>query len=188
MHLHNLKYKKSKRFWILLSNKSNSSNHSQFWAGELALEQPVAQVDGQIYLIMFSYVYDWFFVLHVYSHEFIANLWCMFCIVNHAELLVSNIILHLWVVLQLDAFTLDFLTPSVLVQTLSEKDDVGQNNLVVILIDPVAHSEEVKSKDFIHEHFLTIIISQQVVVSLPLRLALSCHFFLHVPWLDMSLH
>jgi len=133
-------------------------------------------------------IYDRLLVLHIHSDKFIADLWCMLAIVNHAELLVSNIILHLWVVLQLDAFTLDFLTPSILVQTLSEKDDVGQNNLVVILIDPVAHSEEVKSKDFIHEHFLTIIISQQVVVSLPLRLALSCHFFLHVPWLDMSLH
>jgi len=140
----------------------------------------MTQVNGQIYLIMFGNVYDWFLVLHVYSHKLVANLWCMFSIVNYTELLVSNIIFHFWIILQFNTFTFNLFTPSVLVQALSEEDHVSKNNLVIILIDSVAHSVEIQSKNFINQHFLSVIICQQIVVSLPLWLTLSSHFMLHI--------
>ena len=79
------------------------------------------------------------FVFHVHCDELIANLGCMFSIVDQTELLGLDIHLQLWVVLQSDAFTLYLLAPAVLVETFPEEDDISQHNPVVKLVNPIAH-------------------------------------------------
>ena len=89
---------------------------------------------------MFGDVYDVLLVLHVHSDELVANFWSMLGVVDKAELLILDVHLHLWIIVQPDAFTFDFLSPAVFVQTLSEEDHISQNGPVIVLINPVAHS------------------------------------------------
>ena len=111
---------------------------------------------------------DIFLVLHVYRHKFIADLWSMLSVVHKAELLGLNFKLELWVVVQLDAFGFNLLAPAILVQALSEEDNVGKYRLVVVLVNAVAHPVKIESKDLINQHLLTILVGELVVVSLPI--------------------
>ena len=135
----------------------------------------MAQVDCEVDLVMFRDIKYVFLVLHVNRHKLIANFRCMLGIVNHAELLVGHVIFHFWIVFQFDALTFDLLAPTVFVKALSEEDNVGENDLVVVLVDSIAHSVQIESKNFIYQHFLAIIVCQKIVVSLPFRLALCCN-------------
>ena len=83
------------------------------------------------------------FVLHVNSNELVADFWSMLCVVYGAEKLSLDILLKLHVALKLDALTFDLLAPAVLVEALSEEDDVCQDDLVVIPVYPVGHSVEI---------------------------------------------
>lgn len=85
----------------------------------------MAQVDGQIDLIVLGDVENVLLVLHVHSHELVANLRRVLGIVHETELFRLDIQLQLWVVFQTDAFALDLLAPAVLIQTLPEEDNVG---------------------------------------------------------------
>ena len=100
----------------------------------------MAEVDGQIDLVVLGNVNDRFLVLHVHRHELVADLGCMLGVVHQAELFVGDIGLELWVVLELDALAFDLLAPAVLVEAFAEKDHVGQHDFVVVLVDTVAHS------------------------------------------------
>jgi len=100
----------------------------------------VAEVDRQVNLIVLRNVDDALLVFHVYCHEFIADFWSVFGVILETKLLVLNVMLHLWVVVQFDAFAFDFLAPTVFVQAFAEEDDVGQDCLVVILVDSIAHA------------------------------------------------
>jgi hypothetical protein len=51
----------------------------------------MAQIDGQVNLIVLGDVKDILFVFHVHSDEFITNLGCMFSIVDQTELFGLNI-------------------------------------------------------------------------------------------------
>jgi len=133
----------------------------------LALEQPVAKVDGKIDLVMLWDVEDVLFVLHVYGNELVANFRRMLGVVHEAELLGLDINFKHRVAFKSDAFTFNFLSPAVLVKTFSEKDHIGQYSLVVVLVDAVAHPVQIKRKNFIHEHFLSIFVGQVIVISLP---------------------
>lgn len=130
----------------------------------------MAKVDGQIDLVVLGNVNDRFLVLHVHRHELVADLGRMLGVVHQAELFVGDIGLELWVVLELDALAFDLLAPAVLVQAFTEEDDVGQHRGVVRLVDPVAHSVQVKSEDFVDLHFLTVFVCQKIVISLPFAL------------------
>jgi CRISPR/Cas system endoribonuclease Cas6 (RAMP superfamily) len=99
----------------------------------------VAKVDGKIDLVVLWDVEDVLFVLHVHGNEFIANFRCMLGVVHEAELLGLDVNFKDWVAFKSNAFTFNFLSPTVLVKTLSEEDNVGQYSLVVILVDAVAH-------------------------------------------------
>ena len=126
--------------YILTLFQPNSGDHRQLGAGELALEEPVAEVDGQVDLVMLGNVVDILLVLHVDSHELIADLGGVFGVVHEAELLGLNVLLQVGVVVKSDSFTFDLLAPSVLVQALSEEDHVGQHDFVVVLVDAVGHA------------------------------------------------
>ena len=109
----------------ILCSEANSPNHGQFGAGELALEEPMAEVDGQIDLVVLGYVNDRFLVLHVHGDELVADLGRVLGVVHKAELLVGDIGLELRVVFELDALAFDLLAPAILVQAFAEKDHVG---------------------------------------------------------------
>ena len=59
-----------------------SGNHGQLGAGKLALEQPVAQVDGEVDLVMLRDVEDILLVLHIHRHELVANFWGVLRIIH----------------------------------------------------------------------------------------------------------
>jgi len=58
-----------------------SSNHSEFGASELALEEPVAQIYSEINLVVFCYVKYRFLIFHVHRHKLIANFRSVFSII-----------------------------------------------------------------------------------------------------------
>ena len=103
----------------------------------------MAKVDGKIDLVMLWDVEDVLFVLHVYGNELVANFRRMLGVVDKAELLGLDVNFKDWVAFKSDAFTFNFLSPTVLVETLSKKDNVGQYGFVVILVDAVAHPVQV---------------------------------------------
>jgi len=116
----------------------------------LALEKPVAQVDGQVNLVMLWDVENVLLVLHVDRDEFVTDFGSVLSVINQTELFVLYVSLHVWIVFKSDTFALDSLGPSVLIKALSEEDDVSQYNLVIVLVNAVAHSVEVQCKDFIN--------------------------------------
>lgn len=118
----------------------------------------MAEVDGEIDLVVLWDVEDVLFVLHVHGNELIANFRCMLGVVHKAELLGLDVDLKHWVAFKSDALALDFLSPSVLIEAFSEENNVGQNGLVVSLVDTVAHPVEIECKDFIHKHLLSILV------------------------------
>ena len=75
----------------------------------------MAKVDGQVDLVMLRDVKDVLLVLHVNCYELIADLWSMLGIIHRTEEFSLDILLELHVCLKFDAFTLDLLAPSVLV-------------------------------------------------------------------------
>ena len=127
----------------------------------------MAEVDGQINLVVLWDVKDVLLVLHVNCHELVADLRGMLGVVHRAEQLSLDVLLEFHVRLKLDAFALDLLAPSVLVKALSEKDDISEDSAVVILVDPITHPVKVERKDLIHEHVLAVPVCQAVVISLP---------------------
>lgn len=103
----------------------------------------MAQVDCKVNLVVLGYVYDLLLVLHVHCYELVADLGSMLSVVHQAELLVRDVRFHFGIVLQFYLLTLDFLAPAVLIEALSEEDNVSKHNLVVSLVDSVAHSVQV---------------------------------------------
>lgn len=149
---------------------AHSSDHGQFGAGELALEEPMAEVDGQIDLVVLGYVNDRFLVLHVHCDELVADLGRVLGVVDQAELLVGDIRLELWVVLELDALAFDLLAPAILVEALSEEDHVSQDDFVIALVDSVTHPVQIQGEDLVNQHLLPVLVRQKIVISLPFTL------------------
>ena len=127
----------------------------------------MAQVDGEVYLIVLWNVENVFFVLHVYRDKFVAYLWSMFSVINQTKLFCFDIQLQLRVGIESNAFAFDLLSPTVLVEAFSEEDYVGHHSLVVILVDSIAHAVEIQSEYFIYKHLLSILISKVVIIALP---------------------
>ena len=128
----------------------------------------MTEVDGQVDLIVLWDVKDVLLVLHVNCHELVANFRSVLRIVDRAEQLSLDILLQLHVGLKLDAFALDLFAPAVLIEALSEENDVGQDDLVVVFVDSIRHSIQIQGEDFIDKHILSISICKTIVVSLPL--------------------
>ena len=106
-------------------------------------------------------------MLHIYCHEFVANLWRMFCIVCKAELFFLHSITKFGVFLDLDIFTFNFLVPSKFVKTFAEEDCVGEYDLIEGVINSLRDAVQVQSKYLIDEHHLTVIVRKDVVVATP---------------------
>ena len=119
----------------------------------------MAQVDGEVDLVVLRDVENVLLVLHVHSHELVANFWGVLRIVNWAEELPLNVLLKLDVAFKFDAFTLNFLAPAIFVKALSEENHVSKDRAIVILVDSVTHSVEVEGEDLIHEHILAVSVS-----------------------------
>lgn len=103
----------------------------------------MAKVDCKIDLVVLWNVENVLLVLHVHRDELVANLWRMLSVVHKAELLGLDIDLQDWVAFKSDTLTLNFLSPSVLVETFSEKDHICQYSFVISLVDSIAHSVKV---------------------------------------------
>ena len=109
----------------------------------------MAKVDCKVDLVMLWDIKDVLFILHVHCHKFIANFRCMLGVVHEAELLGLDVNFKDWVAFKSDAFAFNFLAPTILVETLSEENHVGQNRFVIVLVDAVTHPVKIKRKDFI---------------------------------------
>lgn len=120
----------------------------------------MAEVDSQINLIMLWNLKNRLLVLHVNCDKFVADLRSVLSIVDKAELVRGDLLFQLWVFIESNTFRLNFLAPAVLIQALSEKDHIGKDYPVVRVIDAVAHPVEIKSKDLVHKHFLSIFVSK----------------------------
>ena len=90
----------------------------------MAFEKPVAKVDCQVDLVMLWDVKNVLFVLHVNSHEFVADFWGVFSVVNGAEQFSLDVLFKFHITLKLDAFALDLFAPAVFIEALSEENDV----------------------------------------------------------------
>ena len=128
----------------------------------------MAKVDCKVDLVMLWDIKDVLLILHVHCHEFIANFRCMLSVIDKAELLCLDVYLQDWVVLKSYAFALNLLSPSVLIEAFSEEDNVGHHRLVVSMVDSVTHSVQVKCEDFINQHFVSVLVSKVIIISLPL--------------------
>ena len=135
----------------------------------MAFKQPVAQIDGQINLIMLRDIKYILFIFHVNCHKFIANFWCVFSIINKTKLLRFYVNFQNGIVFQSNAFTFDFLAPAIFVKAFSEENNVGQNCFIIIRINSVAHSVKIEGEDFIHKHLISIFICEIIVISIPFR-------------------
>ena len=155
-----------------LTTAAVSADHSELGAGELALEEPVAEVDCQVNLVVLWNVNDRLLVLHVHRHKLVAYLWRVLRIVNQTKLFVCNVVLQVRIILQLNGLALDLLAPPVLVEALSEEDHVGEHRLVVALVYSVAHTVQVEGENLVHKHHLAVVVSQEIVVALPLGLGI----------------
>ena len=85
----------------------------------------MAKVNGEVDLVVLGDVENVLLVLHVHSHELVANFWGVLRIVNWAEELPLDVLLKLDVAFKFDAFTLNFLAPAIFVEALSEEDHVS---------------------------------------------------------------
>ena len=91
----------------------------------------MTEVNGQIDLVRLGYFELLvLFVFHEHSDELIANLRGMFRVIDQTELLSLHLLFESWLFLDFKPFTLDFLGPSDLVQTLTEENHVHQTSLV----------------------------------------------------------
>jgi len=128
----------------------------------------MAEIDGEVNLVVLRDVKHVLLVLHVHSDELVADLRGMLCVVHQAEELGLDVQLHFWITVNLDAFALDFLGPAVLVEALSEENNVGKDDFVILNVDAVAHSVEVKRENLVAKHLLPVIVGEIVVVPGPL--------------------
>lgn len=110
----------------------------------------MAKIDCKINLVVFLDVDQTLFVFHVDCYKLIADFWSMLSVVHKAELLSFYVCFHLRMSIQSDTFTLNFFTPSIFIEAFSEKNDISQNNSVIVLVNSIAHSEKIKSKNFIY--------------------------------------
>ena len=127
----------------------------------------MTQINSQINLIMLANIEYFFFVFHIDCHKFIANLRSMLCIIYFTKLFIRNFILQLWLLIQINCLTFNLFTPSIFIQTFSEKNHIKYNCFIVNFIYSVAHSVEIKRKYFICQHFISVLITKLVIVPLP---------------------
>jgi hypothetical protein len=69
-------------------------------------------------------------------------------------------LLDLRVFFEFNTLALNLLAPAVLVEALSEEDDISENRPIVLLVDSVAHTVQVKGKDFVDLHLLAVLVVQ----------------------------
>ena len=106
-------------------------------------------------------------MLHVNCHEFIADLWSMFSIVNQAELLCVSLLFKVRLLFQLDALGLYFLLPADLVEALSEENSVHEDYAVEGVVYFLRESEKVEGENLINKHVVPFIILKVLIISLP---------------------
>lgn len=111
-----------------------SSDHAELAAGELVLEQPVAQVDCEIDLVRLANFHQVTVLVHVHGHEVVADFRSVFGGIGQAELVVLRGFCELWLLFEKDFVALDALLPANLVEALSEEDHVSQDSFVEHLV------------------------------------------------------
>lgn len=128
----------------------------------------MAKVDSQVDLVVLRYLKNGLLVLHVNCDKFVANLGSVLSIVHQAELVRGDLLFQLGVLIESDTLRLNFLAPAVFVEALSEKDHVGEHNPIVAKVNAVTHPVKVKRENLIDQHLLSILVGEQIVVSMPL--------------------
>ena len=101
-----------------------SRDHRQLRARILVLEEPVAHVDCQVYLLALYDLKLAFVLLHVDCDEFVADFRGVLRCVYYAEWALFECVKVLGLCL---CVALPSLLPSDLIEALPEKDDEGEN-------------------------------------------------------------
>jgi len=148
-----------------------SRDHGELGACELVLEEPVAQVDGQVDLVRLLNVGGRVLpLLHEDSHELVADLGRVLRVVREAELLLELPVLPLGLLLWLDPLRLKLLAPPKLVQALPEKDGIREHHLVEGLINSLRDTLQVESEYLIDVHDEAVTIGEVLIVAAEARL------------------
>lgn len=92
-----------------------SSDHAELGTRELILEQPVAEVDGQIYLVGLTDLHQMPVLIHVDRHKVVADFGSVLSRVCKAEFVILRSLRELRLLLQQNLIALDALLPSNLV-------------------------------------------------------------------------
>lgn len=131
----------------------------------MVLEQPVAQVDGQVDLVGLRNRYLSLFVLQVHCHELVANLRSVLSVVIQTEL-AFVLGIHIRRALAVFGatvllFGLGFLLPADLVEALAEQDDIGKHSVEEeIVFDFFRDGPQIKREYFINQHRSAVFIVQ----------------------------
>ena len=121
-------YSESTSIWVVYFV---SLTHAEFGAGELFLKQPVAHVDGEIYLFTLLDLDLILPLFHELCDELVGDLWGMLSCVYQTELLLLQLFHLNWIKL----FIFFKFLPTDFIQALSEEDDKGKNSPIKVILD-----------------------------------------------------
>ena len=107
----------------------------------------MAHVDRQVDLLALDDLYLALVLLHVHSHELVADFWSVFCTVGCAEFLLLKFFKVFCLCFGIVLFALP---PSNFIETFAEKDDEGEHSLVEGIVDLLGDVVEVEGKDLIN--------------------------------------
>ena len=118
------------------------------------LEQPVAQVDGQVDAVHSVDVEKFPVVFHVHSHELVADLGGVLGRVREAELGILHLFLDFGVLGHIDLLRLNALGPADVVQALAEENDECQHHTVEGRIRLLGDVVQVDSECLVDHHLI----------------------------------
>ena len=107
----------------------------------------MAHVDRQVDLLALDDLYLALVLLHVHSHELIADFWGMFCTIYCTKFLLLKFFKVFWFRFCVVLFALP---PPYFIQAFAEKDDESEHSLVEGIVDLLGDVVEVEGKDLIN--------------------------------------
>lgn len=133
----------------------HSLDHGQLWTSKLVLEEPVAEVDGQVDAVYSINWVDWAVVLHVHRHKLVADLGCVLCSIGKTELDCFHFMSNIRVLWKINLIRLYTFGPPDMIQALSEEYDESQNHFVEARIGFLWNLVQIQSESFIDQHLVS---------------------------------
>lgn len=131
---------------------NGSLDHGQLAAGELVLEQPVAEVNSQVDAVHSVDAEYAAVVLHVHSHELVANLGRVLSRVRQTELRGLHFLMNFRVLRKVNLVGLDALGPPNVVQALPEEDHECKHDAEEARVGLQGNLVEVHCEGLVNQH------------------------------------